>query len=473
MPSISVTVDETAPPKSGLGDTGTGFTIGTSVRGIPGARLIRSMSELTRYYGPDSSDTTLYKAVNQFFLTGGTKVYVSRKVSSTAVAASAALGTVLTYKANSAGAWGNSVKAGILAGSSPSSFVVEVEYPAGTVVERSPEFADTASLIEWVNLNSEYGTATPLAGDLAAVAKVALTGGDDAAAGLTNADRDTALGYLGKALGPGQLWESGAQTQAAYLSLATAAIATERVALLELPDTSDKATLKAGVSYLRTLSLTAQRHVAFFGGAYPILPGSSSGSKVLGSPTAAAAGVMAKSDRANSPNIAAAGANGVLTTAFDVSREFTDPDHEELNAYGVNLFRIVRGEVRLMGYRTAADKDKYPLWWPLANARLLMYIINGLSAIGDDFIFSQLDGQKQTISKFEGRQTGFLQTVFLTGALYGDTPQEAFYVDVGAQVNTEETQQNGELRSVITLRMSPTGEDVKITIVKKQITEEV
>jgi hypothetical protein len=62
-----------------------------------------------------------------------------------------------------------------------------------------------------------------------------------------------------------------------------------------------------------------------------------------------------------------------------------------------------------------------------------------------------------------------LMAYYIDGSLYGATPDEAFSVDVGPDVNTSVTLAAGELRAVLTVRMSPFAEVVRIEIVKVSI----
>jgi hypothetical protein len=63
--------------------------------------------------------------------------------------------------------------------------------------------------------------------------------------------------------------------------------------------------------------------------------------------------------------------------------------------------------------------------------------------------------------------------MFLAGSLFGEVPDDAFFVDVGPTVNTNATIQNNELNAVITVRMSPFGEEINIEIVKLLLTQEI
>jgi hypothetical protein len=66
-----------------------------------------------------------------------------------------------------------------------------------------------------------------------------------------------------------------------------------------------------------------------------------------------------------------------------------------------------------------------------------------------------------------------LKPYYDVGALYGATAAEAFFVDVGPQVNTPETIAALKIRALLILRMSPFGEIVEILINPRSTTESV
>ena len=70
------------------------------------------------------------------------------------------------------------------------------------------------------------------------------------------------------------------------------------------------------------------------------------------------------------------------------------------------------------------------------------------------------------LASFEGDLRGLCLRYFDAGALYGEIPAEAFFIDVGPSVNTTETIANGELHAVIKLKCSPAAEWVTVDIVE-------
>jgi hypothetical protein len=95
-----------------------------------------------------------------------------------------------------------------------------------------------------------------------------------------------------------------------------------------------------------------------------------------------------------------------------------------------------------------------------------MQIVAKAEAIAENYVFAQIDGRRVKISQFGADLTGMLVPYYESGALFGDTVDDAFYVDVGPAVNTLESIAAGILRAVVGLRMSPFAELVIVEIVK-------
>ena len=188
--------------------------------------------------------------------------------------------------------------------------------------------------------------------------------------------------------------------------------------------------------------------------------------------SAVVAGIISRNDVSYTPNQAAAGVNGVSIYALDLTAVFTDQEYEDINYGGVDMARFRYGTIENYGYRSLVDPDSAAgAWLNFGNCRLNMGIVAGGGAIAERYVFSQLDGRGITIADFGGELSAMLVQYWEAGALYGATAREAFYVDVGSQVNTEATIAAGELHAVIACRMSPFAELVVIEIVKVSTTE--
>lgn len=476
-PGTQILSRESAPPRSAPTDTGVWFVAGITEKGAAGPTLVRSLTDFATKFGSRVSYGTLYDSIEAFFREGGGRVYVSRVFGPAPVVATVTLnddteGTLLV-SATSPGDWANALNVEVIEGDNASEYVIIVTHDDLGELDRTPSLSTKDEAISWSE-GSSYVDITSLAGDgIPIVATAApLTGGTDDHDNATDATWATALDYFTADLGPGQVSFPGRTTTVAHTELLTHARDFNRLAVLDAPDSSSVATLKTSASGLRTLD------IARYGGLfapYAIIPGLVAGTTRTIPYSAVAAGIMARNDGAGlSPNEPAAGLNGISRYALDLTQTYTNTEREELNEGGVNIARVLYGQVRTYGYRSLVNPlTAANAWLMLSNARVYMAIAAQADVIAERYVFAQLDGRRRKVAQFGGELTGMLIPFYESGALYGATPDEAFAVDVGAQINTDESMAAGELRAVISLRMSPFGELVTIEIVKVANTEAV
>jgi hypothetical protein len=272
---------------------------------------------------------------------------------------------------------------------------------------------------------------------------------------------ETALDLFTYELGPGQVCAPGLTA----LDVQTAVLAhvdkTHRCALLDLA-AGDAAAVQAAVEAL--YDLPGVRFAAALAPAisYPV---PDVGASVSVSFSGIQAGLIAKADLLGNPNQAAAGINGVHRLSVGLSQDYTDDERETLNDAGVTLAKMVYGDVRTYGARTAAGPDDSNwLWFP--NSRVVMTVAHRADAIAQNYLFRQIDGRRQLFAALEAELTAMLLDLYQINALYGATPADAFNVDTGPQVNTTETIMAGEVHAVIRLKTSPSAEWVVIEVVK-------
>lgn len=282
-----------------------------------------------------------------------------------------------------------------------------------------------------------------------------------------DADVVSALARLTAQLGPGQVSAPGLTTTTVHQAILDHIAATNRVALLEAA-AGDATALAAAAAPLQVHD--AARYASLWAPVATIPGVASSTTREVGW-ASIEAGIIARNDIAYSPNVPSAGSLGISLYALDLSDLYTDAEYETLNDGGVDMARNVYGAIEAYGYRTLVDPDVTPLWWNFGHARLHMAIVAQANAIAERYVFKQMDGRGVLIADFGGELSGMLVPFYEAGSLYGTTAQEAFSVNVGAQVNTPETIANGELHAVISLRMSPFAELVVIEIVKVATTE--
>jgi len=450
--------------------------VGAAEKGsLTSAKMVRNMTEFERFYGTRQSYSILWDSLETFFRVGGSKAYVARVAGSAAVTAfrtlaDASAGISLRIEAKNAGLWGNALSAAVVAGSQTGEFVIVVTHSTLGEVDRSPSVVDQAAAVNW-SINSDWVSVTIPAGasalDPAVASAATLSGGLDDNVGITDAQRQTALGLFPRSLGAGQVSMPGNTTGANRTAILAHARANNRQALLDGADSPSRSALVTEGN-----GLQGDEYGALFA-PWIRVPGVAGGLPKTVPASAAAAGLMARSDGFNSPNIPAAGANGQVHYALDVSQPaWTDADRELLHLAGVNVFRVIDGNVTLYGYRTLARPSGDTSWLQLNNQRLRLKITAEAENVAESFLFDQIDGRGRKVAEFQGALTGLLLGYYTDGALYGEIPDEAFSVDTGTAVNTPTTLAQGQLRAVITLKMSPHAELVVIEIVKIAITEQ-
>ena len=289
---------------------------------------------------------------------------------------------------------------------------------------------------------------------------------------LVDVNVQAALDALNKSYGPGQVFvadDALATTPDTHAALLAHAQATNRVALLEAPAATDAATLAAVGTALQA-NVNA-RYGALFA-PHATIAGVAAGTTRAVGYACLVAGMIARSDATNNPTAPAAGVNGVSLSALDLTEHYTDAEYETLNEAGVDLARLIYGGVETYGWRSCVDPDGADKdWLNFGNARLNMAITAQAEAIGEHYVFVQLDGRRRKISQFGGELAAMLDTFYVAGGLYGETGDDAYRVNVGDTVNTDATIANGELHAILEVRMSPFAELVVIEIVKVATSE--
>lgn len=292
----------------------------------------------------------------------------------------------------------------------------------------------------------------------------------EAAPAVATTGFQTALDRLTKDLGPGQVFSATFQSAEDGAALLAHAAAANRVALLSPADGAASALVAQG----EALQLDANARYGALFGPSAVIPGVAAGTTRTVPYAAVEAGIISRNDVAFAAGQPAAGINGQSVFALDLTTRYTDQEYQDLNEAGVNMARVIFNGVRTYGYRSLVDPTGgQAMWLDFGHARLNMGIVAAAEAIAERYVFSQLDGRRRTISSFGGDLRAMLVPYYERGSLYGDTADEAFWVDVGYTVNTDATIAAGELHAVIEVRMSPFAELVVIEIVKVATTEAI
>jgi phage tail sheath protein FI len=164
-----------------------------------------------------------------------------------------------------------------------------------------------------------------------------------------------------------------------------------------------------------------------------------SGSNRLVPPSGHVAGIWGRNDATR--GVHKAPANEVIRGAVALETQITRAEQELLNPIGVNCIRAFPGRgIRVWGARTLSSD---PSWRYLNVRRLFNYleesILNGTQWVvfepNDDALWARI---RRTIS-------AFLVNEWRKGALFGLTPDEAFYVRCDRETNPAESIDIGQV----------------------------
>lgn len=471
-----MTIGDRAASPIAAASTSNGFLIGVSTKGAVGqVQKVISVADAVDRIGPRmAANPYLYDALDCAFREGASVVYISRAVGAAAATAKVeavdAVGKKsLRILAKSPGAWGNALSAEITL--TAGSVVIVVKYE-GSVVESSPALATNPEVVEWAK-GSQYVTiedvsAAEGAGD-AKTQTVAPVGGADDVAGVGTAQIEAALNVMTNDLGPGQVAAPGFTSEAVHKALLAHAAATNRRALLDDPVETPVAELVAHATAMR--GPNARFGALFASWAY--VPGLSLGTTRKVPYSGLQMGLTARAEsEGNNPNKAAAGPRGKSRYATGLVNVFTDAQRETLDDAGVTSSILVRGVVTTYGNVTLVNQTTEPNWKSFSASRLVMAVAAKAAVILESYDFEQIDGRGYVFKKLQGDLAGgACMPFYLDNALYGQTPEEAFFVNTGPDVNTPTSISQEEIKAQIGIRVSPTASFLEVEVVKVPTTE--
>jgi len=465
-PGVFVSRSDVPPGRGNAVPTGGWFVAGLTEKGPTEPTVCNSNGEFIRKFGGLVGFSVLPDAVESFFANRGSHVIVSRVVGPAAAAASKAFGQI-TVHASSVGEWGNGLKAAILAteeGEATVSYVIQVTDADGNLVEQSPTLESNAQAVSWGEL-AQFVSVTSAGSTMPSdAAATSLAGGKDDRGAVTNTDWQDALAAFDADLGPGQVSTPGRSGEQAFSDLIAHADATNRIPYLDV-EASDDTASELRVKALQARGVAGDRVYAIFGPWSEIPSQAVNVTRAIPASAAEAAKASRNDTETGNPNLPAAGALGVDEYAIGLVANITDPtDRDELNDAGLNLIRIRSGSIETYGFRTGLNKVDHPNDWQLANARLSMAVTANAQEIGESHLFRQIDGNGLELARFQGDLEAMLDRYYKLGALYGDTPAEAYRVNVGPDVNSVESLANGELNAALGVKRSPFAEQVNIDI---------
>jgi phage tail sheath protein FI len=157
-------------------------------------------------------------------------------------------------------------------------------------------------------------------------------------------------------------------------------------------------------------------------------------------PSGHIAGIYARVDGAR--GVHKAPANEVIRGANGLERRLSKADQDGLNPRGVNVIRDFDGNIKVWGARTLGG-DANGEWKYLNVRRTFLYLRKSIDRGTQWVVFEP--NTPALWAKITRNINAFLTTVWRAGALFGTTPQEAFYVKCDAATNPVELRDLGQV----------------------------
>jgi phage tail sheath protein FI len=157
-----------------------------------------------------------------------------------------------------------------------------------------------------------------------------------------------------------------------------------------------------------------------------------SGTNKFVPPSGHMAGIWARSD--DERGVHKAPANEVVRGAITLQTQITKAEHDLLNPVGINCIRTFPGRgVRVWGARTLSSDPE----WRYLNVRRLFNYLEESILIGTQWVVFE-PNDHALWARIRRTINSFLVNEWRKGALFGTTPDEAFYVKCDDETNPSE-----------------------------------
>ena len=142
-------------------------------------------------------------------------------------------------------------------------------------------------------------------------------------------------------------------------------------------------------------------------------------------------------------------ANEVVLGAIDLETRLSKAEQDVLNPMGVNCIRSFPGRgIRVWGARTLSSNGS----WRYINVRRLFIMVEASMEAGLAWVVFE-PNDSMLWAKVVRDVTSFLRVIWRSGALFGTTPEQAFYVKCDEELNPAEIRDLGQL--IIEVGLSP------------------
>jgi uncharacterized protein len=173
------------------------------------------------------------------------------------------------------------------------------------------------------------------------------------------------------------------------------------------------------------------------------------------------AGVYARTDRRE--GVHKAPANELIEGVVDIRVPLSDEEQGVLNQVGVNCLRALPGRgIRIWGARTLSGQAE----WRYVNVRRLFITLRRwLENECRDLVFDSND--PQLWNRLRDRLNNYCYTLYQSGALKGETPEEAYYVKCDAETNPATQRAIGQVTTEIGLAAIRPAEFIVVRITQE------
>jgi phage tail sheath protein FI len=155
-------------------------------------------------------------------------------------------------------------------------------------------------------------------------------------------------------------------------------------------------------------------------------------------PSGSVAGVFSRTDVSRGVHKAPANETIICT---GLSTNYTTGEQDILNPAGVNLIRALPGQgVRVWGARTASSDSNFKY---VNVRRLFIYVEQSIRNATNWVVFEP--NNSSLWARVQTTVSSFLENMFRAGMLSGETPSEAFFVDIGPNTMSRDDILNGRL----------------------------
>lgn len=462
------------------------FVAGITERGDTAAAVrVSSMQEYADLLGGRVSYGAVYDALRCYFEEGGTRAFVARVVGAGAAVgdlvlvdrAGAPVNT-LRIDAKDSGAWSANVTVEVAAGSVAGTYRLVIRYAGtgGPGIEVYDNLVTPADAVQKL-ATSAYVRGTDLASATVApnnqpaiLAPTALSAGTDDRATVVAATHTAALVKFPKPLGPGAVAIPGQGSAAVGPLLMAHAAANYRIALLAAAAGANDA---ATIAEAQALRANVGAEFTGLAGPWVQMPDDAGGIRLV-SPEGFVAGVRARVQQLRGPFRAAAGELAAARFVVGVERVIDEAATNNLNDGEVIPIRVVGGRVQPYGWRSLSlDEVNYSL---LTGRDVLNDLASQAEADAQALAFETIDGEGKVFSDLAAILLAIVQPMRARGGLYpqrdgaGNEIDPGYRVDTGPAVNTPDSLAANQLRGVMSVRPSPTGQLVDILITKATVT---